>query len=120
MGLKRDYPPAFTLIWEVYPRRENKAQALVQFEKLGLSDDEVHELVGHIRTRKRTDPQWIKDAKGRTFIPYLERFLKHRRWEDEIAAPVEMRSLPGIRITTDEENAKAWALDQKRREQRPH
>ena len=117
MSLRREYPPNFTLIWQAYPRRENKPAALREFEKLKLADDEVLELVAHIEARKRTDPQWIKDAHGRTFIPYLERFLKYRRWEDEITAPVQMWSQPGIHTINDDDNKRAWALDQQRRGQ---
>jgi hypothetical protein len=103
MGLHRKYCDQFERFWYVFPRKENKPQAEKEFLKLKLTEVEVDELIRHIETRKRNDRQWVPNEKGNTFIPYAERFLKHRRFEDEYE---KIRSAPVVKRNYDVEEVK--------------
>lgn len=121
MGLRFDYPYQFERLWRVYPLKVQKLPAFKAFEKLKLSDPEVDELILHVEERKRCDLQWLKDGKGRSFIPHLATFLNQRRWEDEYrrtrrhpaaarAAETSAPTEPGRRLSPDEVRAQLSAI----------
>lgn len=67
----------FDLFWNAYPKRVGKILALREWKK--LEDFTVSEVLAGIE-RWKLSAQW-QDAQ---FIPDPERFLKYRRWEDEV------------------------------------
>jgi hypothetical protein len=84
MGLAKAYDKDFEyFFWSVYPKRVAKPQAEKEFMKLNFTDDQKRELREHIEKRKRRDKKWLPNKQGQTFIVDPERFLKHRRFEDE-------------------------------------
>jgi len=102
MALKHDYPPDFERLWQLYPRKINKPVALKEFQKLDLSPADVDELANHIAKRVRLDKQWVPDKNGKSFVPYMERFFRYRKWEDEYQQTREVR---GYDKTTVEHHA---------------
>lgn len=97
MALAKTYDRNFEFFfWGPYPKKVGKPAAEKEFLKLGFTEDQMRELREHIELRKRTDKKWLPNEKGVTFIVDPERFLKHRRFEDEYervrAAPVVKRN----------------------------
>jgi len=115
MGLNFDYGNLFERIWKSYPIKVGKMAGYKAFQKLNLTEEEVVLLTNHVEIRKREDIKWIGDGRDQRFVPHLATFLNQARWLDEYEKIKAVRSLPGIRVTTDEENHRAWALDQHRK-----
>lgn len=71
----------FDKFWQAYPKKLGKKQSLQQWTKLNPDEKLVEQILIGVKTQSKTE-QWIKED-GK-YIPYPERFLKHRRWEDEV------------------------------------
>jgi len=69
----------FDEFWEHYPRKEAKAPARREWERLDPDDKLMKKILDDIE-RKRGSPQW-KDDGGR-YIPLPKTYLHQRRWED--------------------------------------
>ena len=67
----------FDLFWESYPKRVGRLQALKEWKK--LKDFTIKDVLDGIE-RWKLSAQW-QDIQ---FVPDPERFLKYRRWEDEV------------------------------------
>ncbi len=84
MGLAREYDPDFIyFFWNPYPKKVGKDASEKEFLKLKFDLAQKNELRDHIEERKRHDKKWVPNEKGVTFIVDPERFLKHRRFEDD-------------------------------------
>ena len=93
------YSPDFEYyFWSVYPKKIGKAQAAKEWDKLAPDDDLKRQIREHIEARKRFDKRWLPNKEGNTFIVDPERFLKHRRFEDEYervrTAPARAVAMP--------------------------
>jgi hypothetical protein len=77
------YSPEFEQFWTRYPRKVAKLNAYREWTKLDPKPDIEVVLAGLERAKKSR--QW-EDPK---YIPYPERWLKARRWEDEVEPPKE-------------------------------
>lgn len=75
------YSDRFLVFWAAYacPRRVKKLAAYAAWCKGGCED--AHQDVMDGLARFKATRQWVEG-----FMPEPERFLRHRRWEDE---PVE-------------------------------
>lgn len=67
----------FDLFWDAYPKRVKKILAFKEWKR--LKDYTPSEILAGIE-RWKESAQW-QDVQ---FIPDPERFLKYRRWEDEV------------------------------------
>jgi hypothetical protein len=67
----------FDLFWSAYPKRVKKILALKEWRR--LKDFTINEILAGIE-RWKESAQW-QDIQ---FVPDPERFLKYRRWEDEV------------------------------------
>ena len=76
---KDGYTPEFITLWKAYPRKDGKADAFKEFKKANINGD-LGLVLRSIEEHKQTK-DWQKDE-GQ-FIPWLCRFIKGRRWEDE-------------------------------------
>ena len=70
----------FDKFWLLYPKSIGKKNSYQQWVKLNPDDSLVKKILIAVKTQSQTE-QWQKD--GGKYIPHPERFLKHRRWEDE-------------------------------------
>ena len=72
----------FEQFWNAYPhtRRVGKKAARAEWKKIAPDDRTVAQIVQAVERQRRTT-QWLKE--GGQFVPHPERYLKHRRWEDE-------------------------------------
>jgi hypothetical protein len=68
---------SFARFWQVYPRKDARAEARKAFEKV---DVDVAILLKAIEWQRRQE-SWVKD--GGQFIPHAATWLNKRRWEDE-------------------------------------
>jgi hypothetical protein len=67
----------FDLFWSAYPKRVKKILAFKEWQK--LKDFTIKDVLEGIERWKLTE-QW----QNIQFVPDPERFIKYRRWEDEV------------------------------------
>lgn len=79
-----DYEPElFERFWAAYPRGEDKQGAIAAWDEL-KPDDATLQAMSRALVRQRASEEWQRGIG----IPYAVRWLRRRRWEDEIKAPV--------------------------------
>lgn len=72
-------PDMFARFWKAYPRGEDKAGAAAEWDKL-RPDRELMMTMSAALERAKSSDEWRRGVG----IPYACRWLKNRRWEDEI------------------------------------
>lgn len=78
-----DYKPdTFARFWAAYPRGEDKQGAIAAWDEL-KPDDATLQAMSRALVRQRASEEWQRGIG----IPYAVRWLRRRRWEDEIKAP---------------------------------
>ena len=78
-----DYrPDTFARFWAAYPRGEDKQGAIAAWDEL-KPDDATLQAMSRALVRQKTSEEWQRGIG----IPYAVRWLRRRRWEDEIKAP---------------------------------
>lgn len=78
-----DYrPDVFARFWAAYPRGEDKQGAIAAWDEL-KPDDETMLAMSRALVRQKASEEWQRGIG----IPYAVRWLRRRRWEDEIKAP---------------------------------
>lgn len=90
-GLTPPKPPAkkaeddFAMFWAVYPKKQDKQNALKAWKKLNPDTQTLRKIILAIQAQ-RASPQWQKD--GGQYIPMPSTWLNGHRWEDQpIQAP---------------------------------
>ena len=73
-------PEAFEALWKLYPKKKDKAKAITEWNKLKADRKLMRKMSAALRVQMASE-EWQRDN-GRA-IPYLCRWLSHRRWEDE-------------------------------------
>jgi hypothetical protein len=91
-GKARDYSEAFSIAWKEYPRGEEKHRAfgqwIIEARRIG-GDTLLLPLI--IRALKWQAPLFLDSAQFFP-LPYFERYLKRRKWEDE--QPRQRQAVP--------------------------
>ena len=78
-----DYrPDTFARFWAAYPRGEDKLGAIAAWDEL-KPDDATLQAMSRALVRQKASEEWQRGIG----IPYAVRWLRRRRWEDEIKAP---------------------------------
>lgn len=78
-----DYrPDTFARFWAAYPRGEDKQGAIAAWDELRPDDATLHAM-SRALVRQKASEEWRRGIG----IPYAVRWLRRRRWEDEIKAP---------------------------------
>lgn len=78
-----DYrPDTFARFWAAYPRGEDKQGAIAAWDEL-KPDDVTLQAMSRALVRQKASEEWQRGIG----IPYAVRWLRRRRWEDEIKAP---------------------------------
>lgn len=78
-----DYrPDTFARFWAAYPRGEDKQGAITAWDEL-KPDDATLQAMSRALVRQKASEEWQRGIG----IPYAVRWLRRRRWEDEIKAP---------------------------------
>lgn len=78
-----DYrPDTFARFWAAYPRGEDKQGAIAAWDEL-KPDDATLQAMSRALVRQKASEEWQRGIG----IPYAVRWLRRRRWEDEIKAP---------------------------------
>lgn len=72
---------AFLSFWDAYPRHLNRADAEKEWVSIDPDDALVARIVEAVEAQKRS-ADWTKE--NGKYIPHAFRWLKKRRWEDEI------------------------------------
>ncbi len=77
-----DYKPdIFARFWAAYPRGEDKQGAIAAWDELRPDDATLHAM-SRALVRQKASEEWRRGIG----IPYAVRWLRRRRWEDEIRA----------------------------------
>lgn len=71
----------FNEFWKVYPNKQKKSMAQETWGKKIITLEQVEEIIQHVKKRKVSDQQWIKD--NGQYIPLPTTFLNQKLWEDE-------------------------------------
>lgn len=78
-----DYEPElFERFWAAYPRGEDRQGAVAEWDSL-RPDRETMLVMSRALVRQKASEEWQRGIG----IPYAVRWLRRRRWEDEIKAP---------------------------------
>ena len=78
-----DYrPDTFARFWAAYPRGEDKQGAIAAWDEL-KPDDTTLQAMSRALVRQKASEEWQRGIG----IPYAVRWLRRRRWEDEIKVP---------------------------------
>lgn len=78
-----DYrPDTFARFWAAYPRGEDKQGAIAAWDEL-KPDNATLQAMSRALVRQKASEEWRRGIG----IPYAVRWLRRRRWEDEIKAP---------------------------------
>ena len=78
-----DYEPElFERFWAAYPRGEDRQGAVAEWDSL-RPDQETMLAMSRALVRQKASEEWQRGIG----IPYAVRWLRRRRWEDEIKAP---------------------------------
>ena len=86
-----DYrPDTFARFWAAYPRGEDKQGAIAAWDEL-KPDDATLQAMSRALVRQRASEEWQRGIG----IPYAVRWLRRRRWEDEIKAPAPEPEMAG-------------------------
>lgn len=75
-------PDTFARFWAAYPRGEDKQGAIAAWDEL-KPDDATLQAMSRALVRQKASEEWQRGIG----IPYAVRWLRRRRWEDEIKAP---------------------------------
>lgn len=79
-SMPKHKPERFEGFWKFYPRKEDRASAVRQWDRLKPSDELIDQMAKALK-RQMQLPQW----QDKTKIPYACRWLKNKRWQDECA-----------------------------------
>ena len=86
-----DYrPDTFARFWAAYPRGEDKQGAIAAWDEL-KPDDATLQAMSRALVRQKASEEWQRGIG----IPYAVRWLRRRRWEDEIKAPAPLPESAG-------------------------
>jgi len=81
----------FENLWKSYPvsGRRGKQKAEEEFKKLKLKPDQIDKVMQSLESQITHKVECERDRKFCPEFPYLERWLKNRRWEDEFKAEAD-------------------------------
>ncbi len=86
-----DYKPElFERFWAAYPRGEDRQGAVAEWDSL-RPDHETMLAMSRALVRQKASEEWQRGIG----IPYAVRWLRRRRWEDEIKTPAPPESAGG-------------------------
>lgn len=80
------YTEDFEHFWAEYPRKTGKMEAFREWQAIAPDEVLAGKIIVSVQAWKRSE-QWTKD--GGKFVVYPVRFLKHRRFEDELPCSTE-------------------------------
>jgi hypothetical protein len=75
------YPAEFESFWQAYPKHIAKAEAFKAWKKAGIKNGLYEAVMVALEAQKKSQA-WAED--GGKFIPYAQKWLNQRRWEDEV------------------------------------
>ena len=103
VGDDEQKPAEFEEFWQLYPRKIEKRSALLAWSLLSASERiaAVQALPSHIQQWRQEDPK---------FIVYAERWLKRRRWEDQLEVCLDVNPCrwTGCKRSGTQQRGQGW------------
>lgn len=96
-------PEMFDRFWKAYPRKEDKQGAIAEWDKLKPDMELIREILTALECQKATE-----DWQRRIGIPYAVRWLRRRRWEDEVYVPAKAPAGPSPTRVVDMQEVDEW------------
>lgn len=96
-------PEMFDWFWKAYPRGEDKQGAIAEWDKLKPDRDLMRQMFAALAFQKKSDA-WKKGIG----IPYAVRWLRNRRWEDEVRALPRAPAGPSHTRVVDTQEVDEW------------
>jgi hypothetical protein len=91
---------SFETFWELYPRKQDKQNAQIKFEK--LSDAERFNAINGARHHAKNNSQW----KNPKMVPLPTTFINGKRWLDEITLDTQEKI---VQSQADSPAAMVWS-----------
>lgn len=90
--VKTDYPENFEKLWKLFGRfqksglgnRGSKTRAFAEFKKLKMSENDLRYISEIAITQAKRKLQKARSGEFEENFQHLERYLKNRRWEDDL------------------------------------
>lgn len=96
-------PEMFARFWKAYPRKEDKQGAIAEWDRLKPDMELMREMSAALERQKSTE-----DWQRRIGIPYAVRWLRRRRWEDEVYIPPKATASPAPTRVVDMQEVDEW------------
>ena len=96
-------PEMFAQFWKAYPRGEDKQGAIAEWDKLKPDTELIREILTALERQRATE-----DWQRRIGIPYAVRWLRRRRWEDEVYVPPKTAAGPSPTRVVDTQEVAEW------------
>lgn len=80
----------FEILWKKYPIRKEKKKALEAFKALKLDNGNFDGIINALNAQIAHKESCDRNNRFCPEFPYLQRWLKNRRWEDETKEAVEI------------------------------
>ena len=77
--------------WKLYDLKVGKQNTMMQWIKKAITDDEYQDIINHTKEYVKGDKKYRK---------HPERYIRDRKWEDEIVVATQKINLKDYRMTT--------------------
>ena len=77
--------------WKLYDLKVGKQNTMMQWIKKSITDDEYQDIINHTKEYVKGDKKYRK---------HPERYIRDRKWEDEIVVATQKINLKDYRMTT--------------------
>jgi hypothetical protein len=83
-GKEAGYLSLFDRLWKLYPIKKEKQKSILEFKKARLQNGEFDEIINALNSQIAHKDDCDKNGKFCPEFPYLHRWIKSKRWTDEI------------------------------------
>ena len=83
-GKDTGYLSLFSQLWKLYPIKKEKQKAIAEFKNAKIQNDKFDEITNALKLQIAHKDDCDKNGKFCPEFPYLHRWIKSKRWTDEI------------------------------------
>lgn len=97
---EKKLPSSFSRFWDVWQKKVDRTEAAQVWATLNPSEELIQKIVDNVTDRMASE-DWSKE--GRQYCPGPAKYLRKRKWEDEIPEAGEPGKIAGGKIVSWEE-----------------